>query len=74
VRSGSTDSNFGGTITSDTRIGVLGNYNNNIVYYGVALVLVCISFIVSIYNEMCITYCCYNQLCIKLLHCKVQFF
>jgi len=62
VRSGSTNSNSGGTLHSATRVIVHESYNSSIRDYDVALIQVCVLFIVSIYNEMCITYCCDNQL------------
>jgi hypothetical protein len=74
VTAGSTYSNTGGTIHTATRIAVHRNYNSNTMDYDVPFVQVFISFNVSIYNAMCITYCCDNQLYLTLLLCKMQFF
>jgi hypothetical protein len=74
VRSGSTYSSTGGTIHNATRIIVHENYEISTEDYGVALVEVSISFNVSIYNEMSITYRCDNQLYFMLLLSKMQFF
>jgi hypothetical protein len=56
VRSGSTYSNSGGTIHSATRIIIHDLVNYTTQDYDVALIEVCITFNVSIYSEMCITY------------------
>jgi len=74
VRSGSTFSNSGGTIHNVSRIVIHPNYNRITLDFDVALLQVCISFNVSIYNVICITYCCDNQLYLTLLLCKMHFF
>ena len=74
VRAGSTFSNAGGTTHSVTRIIRHPNYNSNTLDFDVALVQVSMSSNVSIYTEICITYCCDNQLYLTLLLCKMQFF
>jgi hypothetical protein len=74
VRAGSTYYGSGGTIHNATRVIIHERYNDSNYDYDVALVQVCISFNVSIYNEMCITYCCDNPLYLTPLLCKMQFF
>jgi len=72
----SSDSNnptSGGTIHSVTNIIVHERFNSSNWDYDVALVQVRITFNVTIYNEMCIIYCCGNQLYLTLLLCKMQF-
>jgi hypothetical protein len=56
VRSGSTYFNTGGTIHSATRIIIHENVNYTTNDYDVALIEVCISLNVSIYNKICVTY------------------
>jgi hypothetical protein len=74
VRSGSNYSTSGGTIHAATSVIINENINFTNWDYDIALVQVSISFNVSIYREMCITYCCDNQLYLTLLLCKMQFF
>jgi hypothetical protein len=60
VRVGSTFSSTGGVIHNAARIITHPNYNTRTLDFDIALVQVCISFNVSIYNEMSITHCCDN--------------
>ena len=68
---GSTYSTFGGTHHSATRVIIHESYNPSNLDYDVALVQVCISFNVWIYNEK---YCCDNVLYLTLLFFKIRFF
>jgi len=67
VRSGSTYTNSGGTLHSATSVITHENVNYQSWDYDIALVQVCISFNVSMYNEIlvCISSCCDNQLYLK---------
>jgi len=67
VRSGSTLSNSVGTLHIAISVSTYEKFNNSNSDYDVALLEFCIAFNVSIDNEMCITYCCGNQLYLTLL-------
>ena len=74
MRSGSSNSSSGGTLHSVTRVIIHENNNGFDWDFDVAVMQVSISFNVSIYNEMCITYYCDNLPYLTLLLCKMQFF
>jgi len=74
LRSGSTNHNSGGTLHNVSQRIIHPSYNSRTLDFDIALLQVCISFNVSIYNEMCITYCCDNKLYLTALLCKMQLF